>query len=409
MARLINRLTEARVKNAKKPGLHADGLGLYLSVNPTGTKSWVQKFMLRGKARAMGLGPVHTVSLREARAAALENRKRLLAGIDPLDERDAARKAQQRETAKTIAFRTCAEQYIAANRAGWTAKHAAQWPTTLAQYAYDTIGALPVGDIETGHITAILTPIWTTKTETASRVRQRIEAILDFATTHGWRSGPNPARWKGHLENVLPKKAKIAATKHHAALPWSEVGGFMAAVKEQKGVAALALQFCILTATRTGETLGAKWSEIDRQSCTWVIPTERMKARREHRVPLDETALAVLRQCDKLRDGDYVFPGAKAGAPLIGTGMVRLLERMGRTDITVHGFRSTFRDWCAETGKREDLAEAALAHFKSDKTAAAYQRSDLLSPRRRLMTDWGLVCAGKSTGVVRQLRQDNTA
>jgi integrase len=407
MARSINKLSEVTVRNAKKPGLYGDGLNLYLHVGPTGGKSWVFRFMLGGKAYEMGLGPVHTIGLKMARATATEYRRLCLAGINPLAARDADRALRRRETAKAVTFRTCAEQYIVKHQAGWkNDRHTAQWTSTLEAYAYPVIGDLSVADIATGHITKILEPIWTAKTETASRVRGRIESILDFATTHGWRKGENPARWKGHLANVLPKKGKVKAKKHHPALPWQEMSQFMAALAAQKSVAALALRFTILTAGRSNEILGARWGEIDEKAAVWIVPAERMKAKKEHRVPLCEPALAVLREAFKLRDGDVIFPGGKKNAPLVGTAMRKQLTRMKRDDLTVHGFRSSFRDWAAETGKPADIAEAALAHLRGDETVRAYQRGDLLERRRHLMADWAAFCAGRSSGVVRQLRQD---
>lgn len=390
------KLSPAQVRNASTQGMYGDGAGLWLNVGPTGGKSWVYRFMLDGKAREMGLGPLHTISLADARGRALVCRKQVLDGIDPLEARDAKRKAQKAEAAKAITFRACAAKYIAANRSGWkNEKHAAQWDATLEAYVFPTIGDLAVAAVDTGLITSILLPIWATKSETASRVRGRIESILSFATTHGWRSGENPARWRGHLANVLPKKSKVTTIEHHAALPWRKVGAFMESLAEQNGVAALALRFTILAAARTGEIIGATWAEIDLQHAVWTVPGDRMKAGREHRVPLSDSAAAVLREAAKLGQGSDqpIFPGAKHGAALSNMAMLALLRRMGRGDLTAHGFRSTFRDWAAETGQPNDIAEAALAHSVGDKTAAAYQRGDLLDRRRRLMEAWAAFCA----------------
>lgn len=421
VARTIEKLSPAKVRAAKRPGLYGDGAGLWLHVGPTQTedgkakspgKSWVFRYMIDGRARTMGLGPLHTIGLANARERARAARHLLVDGTDPLEARHAARNARRLEAAKAITFKSCSEKYIAANRAGWrNAKHAAQWEATLNTYAYPTIGNLPVAAVDTGHVTKILEPIWTTKPETAARVRGRIEAILDFATTHGWRAGENPARWRGHIENVLPKRSKVAAVEHHAALPWQEIGAFMSELAGQDGVAALALRFAILAAGRTGEVIGARWDEIDLGTKLWIVPAERMKARREHRVPLSEGALAVLREAEKLRIGDapFVFPGSKKDAALSNMSMLALLRRMARDDLTVHGFRSTFRDWAAETGRPADIAEAALAHTLGDKTQAAYQRGDLLERRRRLMVDWAAFCATPlEPGAVIPLRQESS-
>jgi integrase len=406
MARVLEKLSPAAVKNANKPGMYGDGGGLWLHVGPNAIgedgkptktgKSWIFRFMLDGKAREMGLGPLHTIGLSEARDLARACRKQVLEGIDPLETKHAKRKARKLEAAKAITFKACAAKYIAANKAGWrNAKHADQWDATLETYVYPVIGGLSVGEIDTGHVTKILEPIWTTKSETASRVRGRIESVLSYAATHKWLAGENPARWRGHLENVLPKKSKVAKVEHHAALPWRDVGTFMKALAREKGVAALALRFAILTAARTGEVIGARWSEIDLAQKVWTVPAERMKAEREHRVPLTDEVMAILEEAEKLRHGesDFVFPGAKKDASLSNMAMLVLLRRMGRGDITAHGFRSTFRDWAAETGQPADIAEAALAHAVGNKTAAAYQRGDLLDRRRKLMEAWVAFCS----------------
>jgi len=292
-----------------------------------------------------------------------------------------------------------AKLYLDAHASGWrSAKHGAQWEATLATYAYPHFGNLDVADIGTGHVMDALRPIWHVKTETASRVRGRIEAILDYATPLEWRSGPNPARWKGHLAAMLPARAKVAAVEHHAALPWVEVAAFMAELRARDATAGQVLQFTILTAARSNEALGATWGEIDLASAVWTVPAARMKAAREHRVPLSPAALAVLRKAAETRIGQggdvFVFPGAKANTSLSGMSMAMLLRRMGRGDLTVHGFRSTFRDWCSEnTAFDRDTAEAALAHTVRDKVEAAYRRGDQLAKRRRLMDAWGGFCA----------------
>jgi integrase len=327
----------------------------------------------------------------------------VLDGIDPLAIKRAKRQQQKLESAKAVTFQACAAKYIAAHRAGWrNAKHAAQWEATLATYAYPVIGTLPVSAVDTAHVTKILEPILATKPETAARVRGRIEAVLDYARTHRWRDGENPARWRGHLENVLPKRSKVRKIEHHAALPWREIASFMTDLGKQEGVAALALRFAILTAARTGEVIGARWSEIDLHQALWTVPEDRMKAAREHRVQLSDDAMAVLREVAKLRErsdlDSFVFPGGKAGKSLSNMAMLALLRRMERDDLTAHGFRSTFRDWAAETGQPADIAEAALAHVVGDKTVAAYQRGDLLERRRRLMAAWAAVCGRPPSG-----------
>jgi integrase len=406
--REIYKLSPASVRHAAKPGLYGDGGGLWLSVGPGGNKSWLYRFMLDGRAREMGLGPLHTIGLAEARERARAARRLCLDGIDPIDRKHADRDARRLAAASAVTFKDCAAKYVAANRAGWrSAKHAAQWDATLATYAYPIIGALPVGAIDTAHVTRVLEPIWATKPETASRVRGRIEAVLDYAATHRWRSGENPARWRGHLENALPKRSKVAKVEHHAALPWREIGTFMANLVGQEGVSVLALRFAILTAARTGEVIGATWSEIDTKHALWIVPEQRMKANREHRVPLSDAALAVLREVGKLHASDrdeFVFPGTKAG--LSNMALLMTLRRMGRGDLTVHGFRSTFRDWAAETGQLADIAEAALAHVVGDKTVTAYQRGDLIDRRRRLMDQWAEFCGRvpSRTGEVVTLR-----
>jgi integrase len=409
MARAIEKLSPSTVTKTTTPGMYGDGAGLYLHVGPdagekTG-KSWIFRYMMDGKQHEMGLGPLHTIGLGKARQLARECREQRLSGINPLAARKQRRDAAKLEASKAVTFRSCATKYIAANRAAWrNAKHAAQWDATLATYVYPVIGNLPVAAVETGHVTKILEPIWVSKAETATRVRGRIESILDFGRAHGWRAGENPARWRGHLQNVLPKTAKIQTIVHHPALPWREIGAFMMTLAKEKGVSALALRYAILTVGRTGEVIGARWSEIDIPAAVWTVPAGRMKAGREHRVPLSEPALATLREASRLREKShqdgFVFPGGKAGKGLSDTAMSRVLLRLGRSDVTVHGFRSSFRDWAGETGKPDDLAEAALAHIRDDKTQTAYQRGDLLERRQRLMADWAAFCARPTGGDV---------
>ncbi len=408
--RETSKLSPGKIKSLTRegdhrPGVYGDGGGLYLNVGPTGAASWLFRFMLNGKAREMGLGPLHTIGLSEARERALAARKLRLDGIDPLDAKAAekARKAAEAAAlaAALVTFRKAAEGYIDANKAAWrNAKHAWQWGQTLEAHVYPVIGDVPVSTVNTGHVTKILLPIWTTKAETAARVRGRIETVLDYAKVHGWRTGENPARWKGHLDNVLPARAKVSKVEHHPALPWGEMGAFMAELEREGGTAALAFRFTILTAARTGEVIGATWGEIDTKAAVWTVPGERMKASVEHRVPLSDAALAVLREAAKLRVGDNadapVFPGGKGGKAATGLSnmaMLAVLRRMGREDLTVHGFRSSFRDWASEaTGYEHEVVEKALAHTIESKVEAAYRRGDLLEKRRPLMNDWAKHC-----------------
>jgi integrase len=300
--------------------------------------------------------------------------------------------------AAAVTFRKAAEGYVRAHRAAWrNAKHAWQWTGTLESHVFPVIGGLSVAAIDTGHVTRILEPIWTTKAETAARVRGRIEAVLDYAKVHGWRSGENPARWKGHLQNVLPARDRVSRVEHHAALPWTEIASFMADLAGQVGVAALALRFAILTAARTGEVIGARWSEIDLTAAVWTVPAERMKAHRQHRVPLSYAAMEVLREVSQIRlhhgTDAFVFPSAKGDRGLSNMAMLVLLRRMNRGDLTVHGFRSSFRDWVAETTTyQREVVEAALAHLIPDKVEAAYRRGDLFEKRRTLMSEWAHYC-----------------
>jgi integrase len=296
-----------------------------------------------------------------------------------------------------MTFKESAAMYVASHRAGWrNPKHAAQWQATLATYAEPVIGGLSVQAIDTALVLKVLEPIWTTKPETAGRVRGRIESILDWAKARGYRAGENPARWRGHLDKLLPGRSKVRRVEHHAALPYAELPGFLVSLREQEGIAARALEFAILTAARTGEVIGARWSEMDLVGKNWTLPAARMKAGREHRVPLSDRALAILREMQPHRQAEdaFVFPGGKNRRPLSNMAFLMLLRRMGRGDVTVHGFRSSFRDWAAERTKfPAEVAEMALAHTVSDKTVAAYNRSDLYERRRRLMAAWTTFCS----------------
>jgi integrase len=393
----MSKLNAARLRALTKPGTYGDGSGLYLQVRGPTNRSWVYRFKLHGRAHLMGLGTVHDVSLAEAREAAAAARKLVRQGVNPIDQRRAAR-ADGAVTAG-LTFAQVANAYIAAHERSWrNAKHRQQWRNTLDTYADPILGKLSVAQVKVGDVLRVLEPLWQDKTETASRLRGRIEAVLDYATARGWRTGENPARWRGHLDNLLPARSKVAKVEHHAALPWREIGEFVTALAEEEGISALALRFAILTAARTGEVIGTRWYEIDMGEAVWTVPAGRMKAAREHRVPLSESALDVVREMAKLRtnpkvDG-FVFPGGRPGKPLSSMALLMLLRRMGRGELTAHGFRSTFRDWCAEaTNYPREVAEAALAHTLRDKTEAAYQRGDLMEKRRRLMAEWAAFCA----------------
>jgi integrase len=397
-------LTARKVETVKTPGMLADGNGLYLQVTATGAKTWIFRFQIAGRRREMGLGSVSTVSLADARQKALDAKKLVGAGIDPIEAKAAEAADQKLATARATTFRQCAESYIEAMRPGWSnAKHADQWSNTLAAYAYPVLGDLPVAGVDTPLVLKALEPIWTTKTETASRVRGRIEAVLDYAKVRGYRTGENPARWKGHLDLILPAKAAVARVEHHPSLPYAEMPAFWPRLQLQDGMGARALELCILTATRTAEVLGARWEEIDLGTRTWTIPAGRMKAGAEHRVPLSDPALALLRKMATVRLSgcDLVFHGQRAGKPLSNMGMAMTLRRM-KVDATPHGFRSTFRTWTEEQTHFPDaVAEAALAHTIDDKVKAAYQRGDLFEKRRKLMEAWAGFCtAGASAKVV---------
>lgn len=408
--RRLHRLSALTVTRERKPGMHADGGGLYLLVGRNGTKSWVFRYRQAGRLRDMGLGALHTVSLAEARGKALDCRKQRLDGIDPIATKQARQQQARLDAVRTVTFRQCAERYIAAHRAGWkNAKHAAQWPATLATYAYPVFGELPVQAVDVALVMQALEPIWQQKPETASRVRQRIEAILDYAAARDWRHGENPARWRGHLDQLLPRVAKAKQAKrrltgrgeYHAAMPYDEIAAFMAELAGRNGDSARALEFAILTAKRTEEVIGARHREFDLTARIWTIPAGRMKGEREHRVPLSAAAAAVLEQmgADPERTPDaFVFAGGTPGRGLSNMAMLTLLQkRMKRPDYTVHGFRSAFRDWAAEcTDFPGEVAEMALAHVVDDKVEAAYRRGDLLAKRRQLMEAWGQYCSALS-------------
>jgi len=396
MPRIVQRLSARGVATKSKAGYHADGNGLYLQVSKSGAKSWVLRFRWQGRTREMGLGPVATVSLADAREAAKKWRTVLAESQDPIRARAAERAALQRQRAGQLTFDQCAEKYIAAHAPAWrNDKHVAQWRTTLKAYASPVFGALPVQEVDTANVMRCLDRIWREKTETASRVRGRVEVILDWAKAHGYRTAENPARWRGHLDKLLPKRSRVAKVNHHPALPYVHAPAFLAALRERDAIAARALEFVILTATRVGEAVEAEWSEIDLEAVLWTIPAARMKAGRRgpHRVPLSDAALAVLERMKTVRQGDHLFPGWRTGRPLSQAAVLKTAKEigadLGHPEITVQGFRSTFRDWAAEQNNFPwDVAEGALAHVVADKVEAAYRRGDLLQRRAAMMKAW---------------------
>jgi integrase len=393
MARGLNKLTSRTVETAKEPGRYADGGSLYLVVTPVGSKKWTLLYTVAGNRREMGLGAVRDVSLASARQKAAEARKLLADGIDPLAVKSAERAVPS--------FGDFADGYVETMRSQWqNEKHAAQWAMTLAIYAAP-IRALPVNEIGTDQVLSVLKPLWQRVPETAERLRGRIENVLSAAKAKGLRSGENPAAWRGHLDQLLPKRQRLTRG-HHAALPYDAMQDFMADLRSREATAGLAMEFAILTACRSGEVLGAAWAEIDLAKALWIIPANRMKAGKEHRVPLSARAMAILEVMKPLAKDDtsFVFQG-RPGKPLSDMAMAMLLKRMNRTDITVHGFRSTFRDWASETtGFPHEVCEMALAHTIANKAEAAYRRGDLFDKRRELMTAWASFCEAKPGNVV---------
>jgi integrase len=437
MARVAGRFTKLGLDALlKKPGLHGDGGGLYLSVAapPSRACSWVFRYMIAGKARTMGLGPYPEVTLAEARAVASEKRRMKAHGQDPLAVRDSEKVAQRVTTAKAMTFKQCAEEYISDHRAGWkNAKTGDQWASSLESYAYPFIGSLPVGEIDTALIMKVLKQditkgkkvlgaLWNVRTETASRVRGRIEVVLDWAETNGYRSpGKNPARWKGHLDNNLHPRSKVNPVKGHPALPVESAPEFMAELRDRSASAARALEFLILTAARRGEVEGATWGEIDLGKRIWSIPKERMKNARGHTVPLSTAALSILKTRTPGAENDLVFPGESADGGFSEGALERVIDRMndrhdkprwidpksGDRQITPHGFRATFRTWCADKGVSRDLAEACLSHATTSKAEAPYLRTDVLERRRPVMEAWAAHCAGQRSPNVSEQRLEN--
>lgn len=384
----IHKLSPRKVETSGL-GKYEDGGGLRLVVSKSGAKKWVLRFTINGKRREMGLGSYPDVGLADARARASEYRQQAAAGADPIETRRA-------EPEAVPDFTTCAARYIRAHRRGWkNAKHARQWVSTIKTYARPVIGSKRVDAIDTENILKILSPIWTTKTETAKRVQGRIESILDFAAAHRYRDSLNPARWRGHLDKLLPKPSRVRKVTHYPAMPYTEAPDFMSGLARNESVSALALRFLILTATRTSEVLQAQWLEIDQDTAIWTIPANRMKTRREHRVPLADAAMAVLEALPSIEGNPYLFPGARYGRPLSNMALLQLMRGMGygvegsRGDYVPHGFRSSFRDWSGEVSSfPRDVAEMALAHVIENKVEAAYRRGDLFEKRRKMMGAW---------------------
>jgi integrase len=390
-----------RANGAQRNRLVGDGAGLWLQITSTNVRTWVYRYRLNGRARAHGLGALHTVSLQEARIRARACRLLVLDGLDPIEVRKAKLAGERIAAAKMMTFEQAASAYIASHRAGWRSrKHTAEWSSSLAAYVHPVIGSLPVQAVDVTLVMRALEPIWTSKPETAGRVRGRIEAILDYATARGYRTDENPARWKGHLENLLPAKRAVRRVEHHPALAYVEMPAFISQLRQTEGVAPRALEFAILTAARTGEVLGARWDEFDLTARLWTLPAVRTKSGREHRVPLSEPALALLKGLER-------STGAKASSrlfPIGSRGLLNVLRRM-HPNATPHGFRSTFADWCTEqTSFPTEVREMALAHAVGSKVEAAYRRSDLFEKRRQLAEAWARFCAGGDGGKVIELR-----
>jgi integrase len=393
---MASKLTARKVETAK-PGKYSDGSNLYLIVSETGARKWVLRFTWRGRAKEMGLGSAASVPLADAREKAASARRKIAQGVNPIEAR--------KRDGGIPTFGEMADDVRETLSAGFrNEKHKAQWKSTLETYAAPLRGK-PVDTITTDDVLTVLKPMWTTKAETASRVRGRIEKVLDAAKAKGFREGENPARWRGHLDHLLPRPSKLARG-HHAAMPYEDVGAFVRKLREREATAALALEFCILTAARSGEVLGARWSEIDLDKKIWTVPANRMKPGRVHRVPLSARAVSILKHLAKLKTGDFIFPGHSRGKPLSNMAMEMMLRRMQIEDATVHGFRSSFRDWAGNiTTFPREVTETALSHVIGDKAEQAYRRSDALEKRRKLMEAWASYCEPKANSNVLRLRK----
>ncbi|MCU6499886.1 integrase arm-type DNA-binding domain-containing protein [Rugamonas sp. A1-17] len=394
MPKKARELTALEVSRLKEAGRYPVGgvAGLCLKVAPSGARSWVLRIVIGGKRRDAGLGGFPDVPLALAREKARSARNEVERGVDPIAQRAAAYSAMMAARGAEINFEQAAEKFIEAKAHEWVnAKHTAQWLSTLSTYAFPVIGKLQVRDVTLAHIVKILEPIWTSKTETATRLRGRIENVLDWATVRGYRQGDNPARWKGHLDKILPKPSKVSKVEHHSAVAVEKIGTFMATLRQQKGIAARALEFAALTAARSGEVRGALWSEIDLQNGVWTIPATRMKAGREHRIPLSQSAVSLLKDLPRFDENDIVFVAPRGGT-LSDMSLTAVMRRMEVAAVP-HGFRSSFRDWAAErTNYPREVAEMALAHTIQSKVEAAYRRGDLFEKRSRMMADWADFC-----------------
>jgi integrase len=399
MARKAKELSALEVGRLSKAGNHAVGgvAGLYLYINDTGARSWVLRSMVGDKRRHMGLGGFPDVPLAQAKEKARKARDDISNGVDPIVQRKVALSALRAQQATEKTFKEAAQGYLDAHSESWkNPKHAAQWANTLETYAYPIMKNLLVRDVAQEHVLAVLEPIWKTKNETASRLRGRIESVLDWSTVRKYRSGENPARWKGHLDMLLAAPSKIQKVVHHKALPLNEMSTFMAALRQREGLAARALEFTILCASRSGEVRGATWAEIDLANAVWTIPADRMKAGKEHRVPLSDAALQVLNNLPRFKDNPLVFP-APRGGEMSDMTMTAVMRRM-EVNAVPHGFRSTFRDWAGErTNYSREVAEQALAHAIGNQVEAAYRRGDALEKRRQMMKDWAEFCARLDT------------
>jgi integrase len=407
MPKKARELSALEVARLKAPGLHAVGgvAGLHLQVTDRGARTWVLRVTIGDRRRDMGLGGFPDVTLAAARDKARSAREKIEQGLDPIAERQLAKSAMLASAAAAKTFAECAIGFMDAKSAEWrNPKHRQQWANTLETYAGPVIGKLQVRDVSLAHILKILEPIWKTKTETAARVRGRIETVLDWATVRGYREGDNPARWRGHLDKLLAAPGRVQKVEHHAALAVADMGAFMAGLRTAKGMGAKALEFAILTAGRSGEVRGATWSEVDLEAGTWTVPGERMKAGKAHRVPLSPAALALLQDLPRFEGTDLLFPSTK-GKPLSDMTLSAVLRRMA-VDAVPHGFRSTFKDWASErTTYPPEMSEMALAHTISDKVEAAYRRGDLFERRRQMMKDWADFCGGAhKSGAVTPIR-----
>lgn len=400
--RQLHRLTALKIGKLDAPGQYPDGGNLYFQISKTGSRSWIFRFTLRGQSREMGLGPLSAVSLAAARAEAAKCRELLRAGIDPLEARAADQRKRALETGGPRLFKAAAADYIANHRAEWkNPKHAQQWENTLDTYAFPTIGNQDVSDIDTAMIVRVLQPIWTAKRETAFRLRGRVERILDAEKTLGHRQGENPARWRGHLDTLLPKQNRRKKIKHHPALPWQEMPEFMRALRQREEPTARMLELLILTAVRTQEALYARPEEFAMDYRVWTVPGERMKMELPLRVPMTDRVVELVEQALPHARHGWLYPGRKDKKPYSNMAMLKILKRMGYGHVTVHGFRSTFRDWVAEcTEYADSLAEKALAHAIQNESEAAYRRGDMLERRRHMMADWARFCAGETAIII---------